>query len=136
MKITKSKRRYTLRHTTTKSPAQLDEEIAEALRDAENAKFHEEIKQLDPRSQELVLRVQEIAALKDALEGGGLRLDHGRDGFIHARGKTYGVKDVLKEHGFRYDGRSKEWTRRYAPEARAGKIDYLSLYADLIKALR
>lgn len=97
--------------------------------------MHEEVRALSPRLQELVLRTQELAALGDELKRGGLRLDHGRDGVLRARGKTYEVKDVLKKHGFKFDGGSKEWTRRYAPTARYGDIDYLSLYADLIKKL-
>lgn len=116
-----------------KTSKQLDDEIAEALRDEENRRLAKDIAKMSQHEQELVLRVQEIAALADELKAAGLRFEHPTRKIVVSGPPTYKLRDVLKRYGFRFDGTTKRWSRstNYAKD----DLDYLTFYNDLVRRL-
>jgi hypothetical protein len=130
-----------------KTASQLDADIRVALhedklereREGERAKLTEDFNKLSPRNQEVVLRVQEIAAFGEMLTARGLHMKHlgrGKNGRIEIWGKpTYQLRDVLKKYGFYFDGSTKRWNRPTDYSARPSDIDYLTFYNDLVRKL-
>lgn|SRR5574341_175548 len=116
-----------------KTAKQLDDEIAESLRD-EARRLHEAeaLRKLDPHQQEVVLRAQEISALREELEAAGLGIKFPPREIV-ASGNTYPFRNVLKKFGFRFKARDKSWRR--PTDYAKNDLDYLAFYNALLRNL-
>jgi len=78
---------------------------------------------------DVVKNAQEVAKLRDELEGKGFKFRFGQGVTITGK-KTYDVKDVLKKYGFKFmKAPDASWERKGLD------VDYLSMYRDMSKAL-
>jgi len=78
---------------------------------------------------DVVKNAQEIAKMRDELEGKGFKFQFGKGVTITGK-KTFDVKDVLKKYGFKFMK-----TPNASWERKGLDVDYLAMYRDMSKAL-